>query len=156
MNRQEYNDEEISEILRRAANIQGKEELDRAILERTAEELGISPEAVRQAEEEFQQTRVTYEEQQALKQEQKAFTRHKWQEFYEHLATYLAVNSFLFFIDYRKDHSLSWVFYPLLGWGIGMVIHLVSMFRPFENEELDKEFTKWRKARNKGQKGKTA
>lgn len=146
--REQYNDQEITDILRRAAQIQGDGDLDRAILERTASELGISPEAVQQAEVEFRQNR-------GLEEDQREYSKHKWQEFYEHLVSYLAVNAFLFFLDFR-DGRLTWFWYPLLGWGIGMAIHWASMFRPFSNPEVDKEFNKWRKARNKRSKGKKA
>ena len=142
MNREHYSDDEITEILRRAAHIDGSAELDRAILERTASELGISPEAVQQAEAEFRQGRVEQEE-------RRAFTKHKWQEFYEHLASYVAVIAFLFVLDFRKDGDLSWFWYPFLGWGIGMFIHFASMFRTFDNAEHEKEFKKWRRARKK-------
>lgn len=142
INRELYSDDEITEILRRAAHIDGSAELDRAILERTASELGISPEAVQQAEAEFRQGREEQED-------RRAFTRHKWQEFYEHLASYFAVNGFLFFLDFAKDGSPSWFWYPFLGWGIAILIHFASMFRTFDNAEHEKEFKKWRRARKK-------
>lgn len=154
MERTYYSNDEISEIIKIAADIEGRAELDRAILERTAEELGISPEAIRQAEEEFRKNRELEVKRQEDLVEQKLFKRYKWQEFYEHLASYVAVNGFLFFLDYRKDSELNWFWFPLLGWGIGMLIHFASMFRTFGNDEMDKEFVKWRRARHKRLKGK--
>ena len=48
-------------------------------------------------------------------------------EFYTHLVVYITVNFFLFIID-LQDGELSFFFYPLLGWGIGMVIHAWETF----------------------------
>jgi len=149
MPQEQYNDQEISEIIRRAAEIEGQGQLDRAILERTAEEFGISPEAIRQAEEELRQNRET-------EVDRLEYLRYKKQEFVEHLVSFLAVNAFLFFIDFRKDQSLSWFWFPFLGWGIGIALHLASLYRPFSNPEMDKDFRKWAKARKRKVKGKQA
>jgi hypothetical protein len=139
-------DEQISHILNRAAEIDGRNgDLDRMVLERTASELGISPEAVQQAEAELRKS-MTEEADRA------AFSKAKWAEFYQHLASYATVNGFLFFLDFNKDHRVSWVWYPIFGWGIAMVLHLVSMFHGFHSDEVQKEFRKWQKARNKERK----
>lgn len=46
--------------------------------------------------------------------------------FYTHLAIYLVVIVFLFFIDYQ-DKGNWWVQYPAIGWGIAVVIQGVSI-----------------------------
>ena len=146
MERQRLTDDEINKILQRASEIDGQDaSIDRAILERTASELGISPEAVAKAEAELRQGQVE-------DQDRALFARHKWQEFWEHFASWFAVNAFLTFIDLRKDGHLDWVFYPVLGWGIAIVIHFVAMSRDFGDPEVDKEFHKWRKSRDKRRK----
>lgn len=146
MSEQKLTDDEISRIIHRAAEIEGSgASIDRAILERTASELGISPEAVKQAEAELRQS--------GQEQADRAiFKKSKWHEFYEHLASYVAVNGFLTFIDMRKDGDIDWVLYPILGWGIAMFIHFVTMFRGLDDPEVEKEFRKWQKAKNKKRK----
>lgn len=42
--------------------------------------------------------------------------------FYMHLLVYLAVNLGLFFIDMMSGGA-SWFFWPLIGWGIFVLIH---------------------------------
>lgn len=52
----------------------------------------------------------------------------KIREFYQHLVTYLVVNAFLFIINRLTDPGHSWFIWPLLGWGIGVVMHGFSVF----------------------------
>ena len=49
-------------------------------------------------------------------------------EFYTHLAAYVAVNVFLVLINLITSPSYLWFVFPLLGWGIGLVIHAVTVF----------------------------
>ena len=58
--------------------------------------------------------------------------------FKNHLRTYIIVNAVLCGVDYYNDQRIDWVFWPLMGWGIGVLfdglnaygIHLFSV----ENE----------------------
>lgn len=66
-----------------------------------------------------------------------------------HVATYLVIVPFLFFLDWRVDHTIDWAYWAALPWGIGLVFHTVSYFigprfrdRAYERflaEELAKE-----------------
>ena len=47
--------------------------------------------------------------------------------FYIHLATYIAVMALLFLIDFLTG-GVWWFYWPLLGWGIGIVAHASSVF----------------------------
>ncbi len=49
-------------------------------------------------------------------------------EFYRHLVTYLVVNAFLFALNKLTSPGHDWFIWPLLGWGIGIVIHAASVF----------------------------
>ncbi len=49
-------------------------------------------------------------------------------DFYSHLAAYVAVNLFLFGLNMFTDSDGIWFIYPLLGWGIGIVIHAADVF----------------------------
>ncbi len=49
-------------------------------------------------------------------------------EFYRHLVTYLVVNAFLFVLNKLTSPGHDWFIWPLLGWGIGIVIHAASVF----------------------------
>jgi len=48
--------------------------------------------------------------------------------FYIHLSVYLAVNLLLVIINLSSSSEGFWFQYPLLGWGIGVVFHALSVF----------------------------
>jgi hypothetical protein len=52
------------------------------------------------------------------------------QGFYIHLLIYLAVNGGLFVINLLTRHGEGpwWFYWPLAGWGIGLVIHALTTF----------------------------
>lgn len=48
--------------------------------------------------------------------------------FYEHLAIYLAVNLALFVLNIVTSPGTLWFWYPLLFWGVIVVVHAFSVF----------------------------
>ena len=48
--------------------------------------------------------------------------------FYIHLLTYVVVNAFLVILNILTSPGRYWVQWPVLGWGIGIVIHALSLF----------------------------
>jgi 2TM domain-containing protein len=52
------------------------------------------------------------------------------QGYYTHLLVYVVVNTGLFFINlFTRGNDGGWWFYwPLLGWGIGLMIHTMVVF----------------------------
>ncbi len=68
--------------------------------------------------------------------------------FYGHLSAYLAMSIFLLLVNLLTFHGDIWFFYPMIGWGIAVVIHYFSVFGfPFigaldedwEEREIQKE-----------------
>jgi len=55
--------------------------------------------------------------------------------FYIHLSVYVVVNLFLFLLNIITSPDVLWFYWPLLGWGIAIVVHALSVFwgigRPF-------------------------
>ncbi|MDB5870894.1 MAG: hypothetical protein JWQ07_336 [Ramlibacter sp.] len=47
---------------------------------------------------------------------------------YFHLAVYVAVNGFMLALTYFGLRSRPWSMYPVLGWGLGVVLHGISVF----------------------------
>lgn len=47
---------------------------------------------------------------------------------YTHAAVYLVVNLLLFGLSEFGSGSRRWSIYPLLGWGLGLALHGVSVF----------------------------
>jgi hypothetical protein len=48
--------------------------------------------------------------------------------FYIHLTVYAVVNLLLFSINMIVSPENLWFFWPLMGWGIGFVMHALSVF----------------------------
>jgi hypothetical protein len=48
--------------------------------------------------------------------------------FYKHLATYLVINILLFLINFFASPDSFWAIWPLLGWGIAVAFHALSVF----------------------------
>ncbi|MFH0778114.1 MAG: 2TM domain-containing protein [Candidatus Eisenbacteria bacterium] len=48
--------------------------------------------------------------------------------FYVHFSVYLIVNAGLVLINLLTSSHELWFYWPLLGWGIGIVAHAVSVF----------------------------
>jgi len=49
-------------------------------------------------------------------------------EFYQHLTVYAVVNVLLFVINLVTSRGNWWFYWPLLGWGIGVVAHGLTVF----------------------------
>lgn len=143
-------DEEIEAILRiaiRQSSTSDKTLRDR--LQATADELGISQEDLAAAEAEYrrqhQKQSVETAEAESYEHDLKLYKRRRHKEFLEHLTTYVAVNGFLIFIDVMRDRMIDWAYWPILAWGVGLVIHFGTVL--FGSSEDDEEFLKWRKKR---------
>ncbi len=61
--------------------------------------------------------------------------------FYGNLTSYIVVNLGLLAINLVSDSSHLWFFYPLIGWGIGVAIHAMSVFNymPFLNRDWEEK-----------------
>jgi 2TM domain len=47
---------------------------------------------------------------------------------YSHAAVYFIVNLFLFMLSEHALGERRWSLYPMLGWGLGLVLHGVAVF----------------------------
>ena len=48
--------------------------------------------------------------------------------FFIHLTAFLVVNALLVFINLTTSPGRLWFYWPLLGWGIGIIAHAVATF----------------------------
>lgn len=48
--------------------------------------------------------------------------------FYQHLFAYILFIPFTTFINYQTYWDYKWFWYPLLGWGLGVIIHGFCVF----------------------------
>ena len=49
-------------------------------------------------------------------------------EFRIHLLTYIAVNSLLAIINLNLTPGHIWFIWPLMGWGIGIIVHIFRVY----------------------------
>ena len=63
------------------------------------------------------------------------------QGFYWNLASYVVINLFFTFLDLR-DGAYEWAFWPLLGWGIGIVFHSIEVFGFFNSKNWKDQMIK--------------
>jgi len=129
MNEKIYSNDDIDRILRRAINknsshTNGVTESD---LFRIASELNISREQVLHALKEDKEL-AGYEE------ARKMWLDKKKTGFREHLAAFVIVNGFLTAVNILTLGTVSWVFYPIFGWGIGLAFDFYESFYPSEDK----------------------
>ncbi|PLT29333.1 2TM domain-containing protein [Peribacillus deserti] len=70
--------------------------------------------------------------------------------FYLHLTVYIFVNIMLFFINLTSDAGNWWFFYPLCGWGIGLIVHGLStvVFGRFGSEWEERKIKEYMDKQN--------
>lgn len=150
------NEEDVEAILRIA--VRGTDTTSDQLRERmkaAAEELGISEEELAAAEAKYR-SEIEGEKLALIEKEDDAFL---WRQFRRtqlhdlmaHWGWYLAVNAGLFGFDLFADGRLSWFFWPLIGWGIAVLIHTFSAMSGYSQENQD-EFQKWKNKRERAAK----
>ncbi len=61
-------------------------------------------------------------------------------EFFEHLSTYLVMGGFFFLLNAITSFGNWWFFWPMLGWGIGVLFHYLSVYGIPGVGQLDNEW----------------
>ena len=84
------------------------------------------------------ETRNTISEDRYLKAQKKV---EDLKGFYGNLTSYIVVNAGLLILNLITSPNHLWFFYPLLGWGIGVAIHGMSVFNymPFLNRDWEEK-----------------
>ena len=61
--------------------------------------------------------------------------------FYGNLASYIFVNVILLVINLVTSPEYLWFFWPLLGWGIGVIVHGMAVFQwlPFFGKDWEEK-----------------
>lgn len=62
--------------------------------------------------------------------------------FYIHLAIYTGVNAILAVIDLASSPEKLWFYWPLAGWGIGVLLHWFAVFYTPVNFNIKKNMIK--------------
>ena len=79
--------------------------------------------------------------------------------FYIHLFIYVIVNIGLFLLDVLSSTDSLWFYWPLLGWGIGILAHAFSVFglrgilgKEWEERKIKEIMEREKKTQNKRKK----
>jgi hypothetical protein len=59
--------------------------------------------------------------------------------FYGNLASYIIINLFFLFINLQTSPDHLWFYWPMLGWGIGVIFHGLKVFNsmPFLGKDWE-------------------
>jgi transcriptional regulator with XRE-family HTH domain len=57
-------------------------------------------------------------------------TRALRRKFFRHLSVYLVMVIFFLVADLKDHQGLRWAYWPILGWGIGILVHVRNTFFP--------------------------
>lgn len=144
-------DDDVEEILRLAVRSQGIEGSTlRERLNASASELGISKEALQEAERQWSERKQSAESIELEEKDRTLYRKLRRGDFITSLGTYVAVNAFLLWIDGGGDNKFSWSLWVLAAWGIAVVSHIFSLFG--HSAETEAKFQKWRRKRYKNEK----
>jgi hypothetical protein len=119
---QQYNQDEVNRIIRRALKIQNEDTISHEDLIETARAIGLDPQIVEDAIE---------QEQREFKKEKirQAWLKRRKMGFYSHLSSYLIINTVLLLIN-NFTPGPWWFQWSVLGWGIGLAFHFKALFFP--------------------------
>ena len=128
-------EEDLEAILNLAIRVQGKDTRElRQRLHDSAVELGIPPEDLLKAEEEYKAKKEASALEVKQRQETRELRKRRVKGLVGHWVPFLMVNIFLHFINWKFSSHSYWAIWPLIGWGIGMVSHTMSVLFPSEEE----------------------
>ncbi len=63
--------------------------------------------------------------------------------FYIHLTAYVAVNALLVAINLATSTEHLWFKWPLLGWGVGVLVHAIVTFALTKGPVSQRRVTEW-------------
>lgn len=68
----------------------------------------------------------------------------KRRDFFAHLLVYLMVNSFIVVIWAITSHGFFWPIFPIVGWGIGVVMNAWDVWRgdDFDEDRIRREMAR--------------
>jgi 2TM domain len=132
-----YASEDAQEILKLAiARREDKGELTRVQLVEIATEMGVSQEDLLAAEQEWFLYRGDV-------QERKQFNDYRQGIFKQNAERFLIVNAFLIVLNLVTSGTLSWCWYILIIWGLGLTLNAWQTFKS-NTEEYEKAFQRWK------------
>jgi hypothetical protein len=135
-----YTSDDVQQILQRALMRKQDGQFSRDQLVEMASELGITPDVLQEAEQEWQLNR-------GEEHDRRSFNAFRRRAFKAHLIPYLAVNTFLILINLVTSPGYFWAIFPILGWGLGLFFHGWSAYQT-EGAVYERAFQLWKKGKS--------
>ncbi len=134
-----YSQEDVQQILQLAIARQTDDdkEFSHEVLLEIAEELDISPETLKLAEEDW----VT---KQGEIQHRQAFDIHRKRRFKKRAGNYAIINTFLLSMDFITGGGLSWSLFIVLFWGMFVGLDGWNTFQT-KGEDYEAAFQRWQR-----------
>ena len=118
-----YSRDEVDAILGRAIERErGGDELSHEQLLAIAQEVGVSADSIERAA-----TEISVEVRQ--RDDLARLRKNAWRGFVAHLIPYVCVNGLLIVLNLLTTR-FPWALFPILGWGIGILSHLLAVAMP--------------------------
>ncbi|HAG82555.1 MAG TPA: hypothetical protein DCL61_15680 [Cyanobacteria bacterium UBA12227] len=131
-----YRQEDIQQILNLAIAQEANDgEFSRDQLIEIAAELGISPQRLQEAEQEWLL-------QQQEQQKRREFDIYRRRHLQKKVGKYVIVNTFLVALNLISAGQLSWSLYILLFWGLGLGLKTWNTYQ-LQGQEYEQAFHKW-------------
>ncbi|MEM1173067.1 MAG: 2TM domain-containing protein [Cyanobacteria bacterium P01_H01_bin.35] len=141
---QTYAQDDVQQILQLALVHRSEGgELTKAQVLEIAQEMGISPEELAVAEQEWLDQKGEF-------QEKQIFNQIRREKLKQSAIKYGIVNSFLVLLNLVTAHTLSWSLPILLLWGLWLALDAWKSFQ-VEGEEYENAFQRWRLKKQVGQ-----
>jgi 2TM domain len=116
-----YSSEEMQQILQKAFVRKQEGEFTQEQIIEIALELGVSSESLQAAEKEWLIQQVEMKKQHISNSQ-------KRREFKSHLMSFIVINGFLILLNLFTSPSYFWAIYPILGWGLGLLLHGIKTY----------------------------
>jgi hypothetical protein len=139
--KRDYTPEEVDAILERAVFEQAEKgtRLTHEELVNAASEVGIPREAVDTAARDILARKAGSSSALTDKQIVVAWKKRAWRGFARHLVPYVLVNAMLVFINLATSTAFLWFPIVMLGWGVGLASHLLSVMWADEERIVERE-----------------
>jgi energy-converting hydrogenase A subunit M len=134
-----YTKEELEQILKMALDSKANKSgvVDYENLLEIARELNIDENAVKNAISKM-------ETKNNISLDKTKYIQNRRRKFFNHLKSYIIVNTALILMDFFMSGGLTWAYFPVLGWGIGLAFDAFDKLS-FDEEKFEQSNRKFQK-----------
>ena len=139
-----YSDDEVRAIIERALKEQPADAVSHDELLSIGAGVGLSPAALESAAREVTEARLT-------KTATERIVSRRRRGLAAHAFVYFVINATLFAINFLTTRGQWWVLFPVLAWGIGLILHAgFGLFSPVSEGRVAREKRRLLEATNAG------